>query len=227
MNIYDEGRVILIDKPYRWTSFDVVKKIRNLTGAKRVGHAGTLDPLATGLLIVCTGKFTKDISVIQNAEKEYTGSIYLGATTSSYDRETEVLQNFNVDHVTSELINNTLANFKGEIMQSPPLHSAVKVKGQRAYKMARRGEDHILEAKPVTIKEFEITGLELPHLRFRIVCSKGTYIRSLAHDLGKALNSGAYLYDLCRTRIGNYLLKDAVAVKDFKIEADHIKPDPE
>ena len=227
MNIYDEGRVILIDKPYRWTSFDVVKKIRNITSAKRVGHAGTLDPLATGLLIVCTGKFTKQISIIQDAEKEYTGSIYLGAITASYDRETEVIQTFDISHITPELINQTLTGFRGEIMQSPPLHSAVKVNGQRAYKMARRGEDHVLKAKPVFIKEFEITDFAMPLLHFRIVCSKGTYIRSIANDLGIALKSGAYLYDLCRTRIGEYSIKKAVLVKDFIVEVDHIRPDPE
>ena len=227
MNVYDEGRVILINKPYRWTSFDVVKKIRNITKAKRVGHAGTLDPLATGLLIVCTGKFTKQISVIQDAEKEYTGTFYLGAVTPSYDRETEIIQTFDVNHITNEIISHALVGFRGEIMQSPPLHSAVKVNGQRAYKMARRGDDHVLAAKPVFIKEFEITDIAMPLLHFRIVCSKGTYIRSIANDLGKTLNSGAYLYDLCRTRIGDYSLDKAVQVKDFQVEADHIRADPE
>lgn len=218
MNVYEEGRVILIDKPYRWTSFDVVKKIRNLTHAKKVGHAGTLDPLATGLLIVCTGKFTKQISAIQNAEKEYTGTIFLGAVTASYDRETPAATTFDTSKITADHIYNATAAFTGEILQSPPLYSAVKVNGQRAYEMARRGEQHVLEAKRVNIREFEITSIETPYIHFRIVCSKGTYIRSLANDFGKSLNSGAYLYDLCRTRIGSYLLKDATSVENFKVE---------
>ena len=215
MNIYDEGRILLVDKPYRWTSFDVVKKLRNLTRAKRVGHAGTLDPLATGLLFVCTGAFTKQISLIQDAEKEYTGTFFLGGQTASFDRETPVDQTFEISHLTPEMINEAVSRFIGPIMQIPPLHSAVKVKGQRAYEMARRGSEHVLEAKPVVISAFQITKLELPLLHFRIVCSKGTYIRSLARDLGTALNNGAYLYDLCRTRIGNYHLKDAITVGSF------------
>ena len=218
MNVYEEGKVILIDKPYHWTSFDVVKKIRNLTHAKKVGHAGTLDPLATGLLIVCTGKFTKQISLIQDAEKEYTGTIYMGAITASYDRETAVDQTFDVAFLTEELIKQTTEKFTGTIMQSPPLHSAVKVNGQRAYEMARRGEQLVLQAKQVIVREFEITGYQMPLIHFRIVCSKGTYIRSLANDFGKALNVGAYLHDLCRTRIGDYLLKDATTMDDFKVE---------
>ncbi len=218
MNIYEEGRVILIDKPYRWTSFDVVKKIRNLTRAKKVGHAGTLDPLATGLLIVCTGKFTKQISLIQDAEKEYTGTIYMGAVTASYDREMEEEQTFDISNITDALIHQTVLKFTGKIMQSPPLHSAVKVNGKRAYEMARRGEQHVLEAKQVTVSEFEITGIALPLIHFRIVCSKGTYIRSIANDFGKSLNNGAYLFDLCRTRIGDYFLKDAKTMDLFKVE---------
>lgn len=213
---YDEGTVLLINKPYEWTSFDVVKKLRNVTRAKKVGHAGTLDPLATGLLIVCTGKFTKQISIIQDAEKEYTGTFFMGATTSSADKETEVNQVFDISGLTNELIYNTTKQFIGTIMQVPPLHSAVKVDGQRAYKMARRGVEHKLDAKSITIKEFEITDISLPYIKFRVVCSKGTYIRSLADDFGKALNSGAYLYDLCRTRIGAYLLADAMEMKDVQ-----------
>ena len=218
MNVYDEGRILLIDKPYRWTSFDVVKKIRNLTRAKRVGHAGTLDPLATGLLMVCTGAFTKQISMIQDAEKEYTGTFFLGGQTASFDRETPVNQTFEISHLTPEMINEAVSLFIGPIMQIPPLYSAVKVKGERAYEMARRGSEHVLEAKPVVISVFEITGIELPLVHFRIVCSKGTYIRSLARDLGLALNIGAYLYDLCRTRIGNYHLKNAILVSSFMPE---------
>ncbi len=211
---YDEGVVLLVNKPYEWTSFDVVKKIRNVTRAKKVGHAGTLDPLATGLLIVCTGKFTKQISVIQDAEKEYTGTFYLGAITPSADKETEEEEQFDISAITEEDIHGITKQFTGTIMQVPPLHSAVKVNGQRAYKIARRGEDHQLEAKAVTISEFDITEIKLPYIKFRVVCSKGTYIRSLAVDFGKALNAGAYLYDLCRIRIGEYQLKDAIEMKD-------------
>ncbi|MEP7263288.1 MAG: tRNA pseudouridine(55) synthase TruB [Bacteroidota bacterium] len=213
---YNEGTVLLINKPYEWTSFDVVKKLRNVTRAKKVGHAGTLDPLATGLLIVCTGKFTKQISIIQDAEKEYTGTFFMGATTPSADRETEVNHTFDITGLTNEAIYNTTKQFTGTIMQVPPLHSAVKVDGERAYKIARRGEEHKLNAKQITIKEFEITDISLPYIKFKVVCSKGTYIRSLADDFGKALNNGAYLYDLCRTRIGTYLLADAMEMKDVQ-----------
>ncbi len=211
---YNEGTILLINKPYEWTSFDVVKKLRNVTRAKKVGHAGTLDPLATGLLIVCTGKFTKQISIIQDAEKEYTGAFFIGATTPSADRESEVSETFDTSGISDEMIVNATKKFIGTIMQVPPLFSAVKVKGQRAYELARRGEAHELTAKSITIKEFEITEINLPLVKFRVVCSKGTYIRSLAVDLGKELSSGAYLYDLCRTRIGEYQLCDAVEMKD-------------
>jgi tRNA pseudouridine55 synthase len=211
---FNEGTILLINKPYEWTSFDVVKKLRNVTGAKKVGHAGTLDPLATGLLIVCTGKFTKQISVIQNAEKEYTGTFFIGATTPSADRESEVNETFDTSRIPDEMIVNATKKFTGTIMQVPPLFSAVKVKGQRAYELARRGEAHELTAKSITIKEFEITEISLPLVKFRVVCSKGTYIRSLAVDFGLELSSGAYLYDLCRTRIGEYLLSDAMEMKD-------------
>lgn len=211
---YNEGAIILVNKPLEWTSFDVVKKIRNVTRAAKVGHAGTLDPLATGLLIVCTGKFTKQISVIQDAEKEYTGTFFLGATTPSCDRETDVEETFDIGSITEEDIYNAVQKFTGTIMQVPPLHSAVKVNGQRAYKIARRGGEHQLEAKPITIREFEITSIDFPYIKFRVSCSKGTYIRSLASDFGKALNSGAYLYELCRTRIGEYKLESAIEMKD-------------
>jgi tRNA pseudouridine55 synthase len=211
---YDEGAIILVNKPSEWTSFDVVKKIRNVTRASKVGHAGTLDPLATGLLIVCTGKFTKQIAQIQDAEKEYTGAFYIGATTPSGDRETEQDEQFPSDHINDEILSSAVKKLTGVIMQVPPIHSAVKVKGQRAYKLARRGVDHQLEAKPVVISEFELTSVELPLIRFRVVCSKGTYIRSLATDFGKLIQSGAYLQDLCRTRIGSYMLKDAMEMKD-------------
>lgn len=178
-------------------------------GIKKVGHAGTLDPLATGLLIVCSGKHTKTIPSIQGAEKEYTGSFVLGATRPSYDKETEIDTTFETDHITPELIEETLPQFIGEISQVPPAHSAVKVNGKRAYTLARKGEVVEIKPKIVTIKEFEITKLDLPEVHFRVVCSKGTYIRSLANDFGRAINSGAYLSSLVRTRIGEHQLKDA------------------
>ncbi len=214
-NPFDEGMVLLFNKPKDWTSFDAVKKVRNLCRTKKVGHAGTLDPLATGLLIICTGPKTKEIQFIQADEKEYTGTFFLGATTASYDLETEVEQTFDISHIDESKIKSATKKFIGKILQIPPLHSAVKVNGQRAYKMARRGEDHVLDAKEILIREFEITNIQLPVVEFRVVCSKGTYIRSIANDFGKALNAGAYLQSLCRTRIGNYFLKDAWEIKDF------------
>jgi tRNA pseudouridine55 synthase len=209
------SEVILVNKPYRWTSFDVVKKIKNALGKKiKIGHAGTLDPLATGLLILCTGSMTKKISEIQDAEKEYEGSFCLGATTESHDMEREVNARFETAHITEDLIHETAKEFLGEQMQTPPAHSAVKVKGRRAYELARKGEEVEIAAKKIEIKEFEITRIDMPQVYFRVVCSKGTYIRSLANDFGKRLNSGAYLSSLTRTRIGNYLLKDAVSPID-------------
>ena len=215
MNFFDEGQVLLFNKPKDWTSFDVVKKIRNLTQAKRVGHAGTLDPLATGLLIVCTGSKTKEIQFIQAAEKEYTGTFFLGATTPSYDLETEVENIIDIRHIDEAQIKAATEKFIGTVLQTPPLHSAVKVNGQRAYKMARRGEEYVLDAKEISIREFEITNIQLPLVEFRVTCSKGTYIRSLANDFGKALNAGAYLQSLCRTKIGDFLLRDALEINDF------------
>ena len=213
-NIFEEGRVLLIDKPYEWTSFDVVRKLRSLMQIKKVGHAGTLDPLATGLLILCTGKFTKKINEYMAQEKEYTGSFLLGATTATYDLES-IPSNFQpVDHLTEEHIRETTKSFTGEIQQIPPIHSAIKKDGKRAYELARAGEDVELKARNVYIGEFEITRIELPIVYFRVVCSTGTYIRSLANDYGKLLGSGAYLASLCRTRIGDFLLKDAMSVKD-------------
>lgn len=231
------GEVILINKPYKWTSFDAVNKIRNVlkkiqppdfdstvidkNGKKvrppklKVGHAGTLDPLATGLLIICTGKLTKQIDSYQAQEKEYTGTFFLGATTPSSDLETKVNETFPVNHLTNDIIHKTAKTFTGRIMQSPPLHSAVKIEGQRAYEMARRGEVHVIQPKEVEVIVFEITKIELPVIDFRVVCSKGTYIRSLASDFGKALNSGAYLASLCRTRIGNFKLDNALEIKQF------------
>jgi tRNA pseudouridine55 synthase len=205
-----QGEILLIDKPYGWTSFQAVKKVKWLLKAKKVGHAGTLDPLATGLLILCTEKKTKDIESIQAQEKEYTGTITVGATTPSYDMETEPNEHFPFEHITQELIEKTLPHFIGDITQIPPLFSAIKVDGKRAYTLARQGSDHELKSRVIHIREFEITRLELPEIDFRVSCSKGTYIRSLAFDFGKALGSGAYLSKLRRTKIGNYSVLDCV-----------------
>jgi tRNA pseudouridine55 synthase len=217
-NEFAEGKVLLIDKPFRWTSFDVIRKIRNLIRIKKVGHAGTLDPLATGLLIVCTGKFTKKINEYMAQEKEYTGIITLGAVTPTYDLESEP-QNFKpFDHISIEQLQQATEKFKGNILQTPPIHSAIKVEGKRVYELARRGVDVKLEARPVTISRFEIVKVELPQVEFRIVCSTGTYIRSLANDFGEALGCGGYLSSLCRTRIGDFLLKDAMTMEAFEKE---------
>ncbi|ACU05738.1 MULTISPECIES: tRNA pseudouridine(55) synthase TruB [Pedobacter] len=212
-----EGELLLINKPYKWTSFDVVGKIRNsLKPLKlKVGHAGTLDPLATGLLILCTGKLTKQIDTFQAEEKEYTGTMVLGATTPSYDLETVVDQEFPLDGITEGAIYAATAPFIGDIQQYPPAHSAVKVNGERLYVKARRGEETELRLRNVTVSAFEITRIALPEIDFRIVCSKGTYIRSLVADFGKQLNNGAYLSKLVRTRSGNFLLENALEVNDL------------
>ena len=214
--------MLLINKPLTWTSFDVVGKIRNtLKPLKlKVGHAGTLDPLATGLLIICTGKLTKKIDEFQAQEKEYTGTFTLGATTPSYDLETEVDEKFPVDHITEEAIHAATVQFYGQIAQFPPPHSAIKMGGERIYLKARRGETVELKARHIEIKAFEITRIVLPEIDFRVVCSKGTYIRSLAHDFGKALGSGSYLSALCRTRSGNYSVENAFEVVDL---VNHIR----
>ena len=201
--------ILLINKPYNWTSFDVVKYIRKALGGEKIGHAGTLDPLATGLLILCTGKMTKKISEIQDAEKEYTGTFTIGAATASYDLETEPSDQRDISEVTHNMINEAARKLTGEITQVPPAHSAVKIGGRRAYAMARNDEAFELKSKTVLVSEFEITGIRFPEVTFRIVCSKGTYIRSIANDFGKELGCGAYLSSLCRTRIGNYFLKEA------------------
>lgn len=203
----------MIDKPLYWTSFDAVRKIRNLTRTKKVGHAGTLDPLASGLLIVCTGKFTKKINEYMAQEKEYTGTITLGATTPTYDLESEPGQFKTIDHLTVEDLQKATEHFTGNILQTPPIHSAIKKDGQRVYELARRGEDVKLEPRPVIISEFSITKIELPLVHFKVVCSTGTYIRSLANDYGAALGVGGYLSSLCRTRIGGFLLKDAMSIQ--------------
>lgn len=214
-NSFEEGRVLLIDKPVDWTSFDVVRKIRNTIKIKKVGHAGTLDPLATGLLIVCTGKFTKKINEYMAREKEYTGSITLGATTPTYDLESEPQDFKSTDGITEEMIRSKTAQFIGEIQQVPPIHSAIKQKGKPVYLLARKGVDVILEPRNLTIFEFEITNIEMPVISFRVVCSTGTYIRSLAHDFGAALGCGGYLSGLRRTRIGEFSVEDAVSVDQF------------
>ena len=215
MNYFDEGRVLLFNKPATWTSFDLVKKVRNLCRTKRVGHAGTLDPLATGLLIICTGPKTKEIQYIQAAEKEYTGTFFIGATTESHDLERPVDATFATEHITDELIYETAKSFIGEFAQTPPLHSAKKRDGVRYYKMARRGEEFQRIKSWVELKEFEITRIALPEIDFRIVCSKGFYVRSLAHDFGERLKSGAHIISLRRIRSGNFHVKDAWTIEAF------------
>ncbi len=219
---FTEGEILLVNKPYKWTSFDVVGKIRNSFKPLnlKVGHAGTLDPLATGLLIICTGKLTKQIDTYQAEEKEYTGTFTLGATTPSYDLETEPVISHNLSGLTQEEIIATTKQFTGDIAQYPPAHSAIKVNGERLYVKARRGEEVTLTARNVTIKEFEITRIELPEVDFRVVCSKGTYIRSLANDFGLALNNGAYLSKLRRTRSGNFKVENAFEIMEL---VNHIK----
>lgn len=219
---FEEGAVLLIDKPYKWTSFDVVGKVRGMLRAKlkkkniKVGHAGTLDPLATGLLILCTGKLTKKIEEYQAQEKEYTGTFYLGATTPCFDLEKPVDKHFPTGHITEKMIHEATRSFIGDIQQIPPLFSAVWIDGERAYELARRGEAAEVKAKPVTISQFEITAIRMPEVDFRVVCSKGTYIRSLARDFGAALGSGAHLTKLCRTRIGEFRLEDAISLDELQ-----------
>ena len=224
-NIFSQGQVILINKPLYWTSFDVVRKIRYLTKTKKVGHAGTLDPLATGLLIICTGKLTKKINEFMAEEKEYTGTITLGATTPTFDLESEP-QNFKpFEYLTVEQMQNTTQSFTGAIMQVPPIHSAIKKDGKRAYKLAREGVDVKLEARQITIYEFSIEKINLPTVHFKVVCSTGTYIRSLANDFGERLGCGGYLSSLCRTRIGSYLNSEAKTIEQFEAEIKETKMD--
>lgn len=217
----DNCEVLLINKPYTWTSFDVVNKVRNLLKHKvgcvlKVGHAGTLDPLATGLLIICTGRFTKRIDEFQGQEKEYTGTFCLGATTPSYDLETTVDKKFPIDHITDEMVIAESKKFIGTYYQLPPFFSAKKVDGVRSYEKARAGIQVDLRPTEITVKEFEIVKIDLPDIEFRIVCGKGTYIRALARDFGQALDSGAHLSKLCRTRIGEYKLDDAVDMDEYE-----------
>jgi len=222
-NPFAEGKVLLIDKPLHWTSFDVVRKIRSTIKIKKVGHAGTLDPLATGLLIVCTGRFTKKINEYMSREKEYTGSFTLGASTPTYDLETEP-QNFkDYSHITESRLQEATKQFTGQIQQFPPAHSAIKQGGKPVYEMARKGIAVKLEARTLFIKEFSITRIELPRVYFKVVCSTGTYIRSLAHDYGNALGCGAYLSSLCRTRIGEFVLENAMTIESFEEMAEEIK----
>lgn len=208
---FAEGQMLLVDKPLTWTSFDVVGKIRNSIKPQKikVGHAGTLDPLATGLLIVCTGKMTKQIDTFQAEDKEYTGIITLGATTPSYDLETDIDQRFDISDLTADAIQAATQQFLGELEQYPPAHSAIKINGERVYEKARRGEEVELKSRKIRINSFDIEKIELPHVHFRISCSKGTYIRSIAHDFGKALDNGGHLSELRRTKSGDYDVANA------------------
>ncbi len=210
-----DGTVLLIDKPERWSSFDVVKKVSLLTRPKKVGHAGTLDPLATGLMIILTGAKTKEMLQLNSGEKEYTGTFYIGATTESHDLERPVDATFPTEHITNEMIHETAKSFIGEFAQTPPLHSAKKRDGVRYYKMARRGEEFQRIKSWVELKEFEITRIALPEVDFRIVCSKGFYVRSLAHDLGERLRNGAHIIALRRIRSGDFNVKDAMTIEAF------------
>jgi tRNA pseudouridine55 synthase len=219
---FTEGEVLIINKPYNWTSFDVVGKLRNSFKPLKlkVGHAGTLDPLATGLLILCTGKLTKQIETYQAEEKEYTGTFTLGATTPSYDLETEIDQTFDISAITESAILENCKHFIGDLEQYPPAHSAIKVGGERLYRKARRGEDVELPARKVTITEFEITRIAIPEIDFRVVCGKGTYIRSLANDFGKKLNNGAFLSKLRRTRSGDFKIENSFEIMEL---VNHIR----
>lgn len=207
---FAEGRVIFVDKPLGWTSFDVVRKIRSMIRIPKVGHAGTLDPLATGLLIVCTGKFTRRINEYMAQEKEYLGTLVLGAVTPTYDLESEPQDFRDIGTLSEEAIRQATAPFTGDILQVPPIHSAIKKEGKRVYELARKGVEVRLDPRPVRISQFEITRIALPEVDFRVVCSTGTYIRSLAHDFGQALGCGAYLSALRRSRIGDFRIEDAM-----------------
>ena len=222
---FQNGEVILIDKPYQWTSFDVVNKLRYGLKIKKIGHAGTLDPLATGLLILCTGKKTKEIEQYMGQEKEYTGTLILGQTRPSIDKETEVDNEKDISHLSKEEIQKAATHFEGVIQQIPPQHSAIKVKGKRVYKHARAGEEVKLEARTVHVPLFELSRIELPEVDFRVICSKGTYIRSIVRDLGEALGVGAYLSDLRRTRIGEFRIEEAENPVEFLDRIKKIQTD--
>jgi len=223
MQIEPYGEVFLVDKPLEWTSFDVVKKIRNALRIKKVGHAGTLDPLATGLLIVCAGKQTKQIDSYMGQEKEYTGTFVIGSTTESFDLEKPVVPVADPSGITLEQVAAAASQLTGDIFQVPPMHSAIKVDGKRVYESARQGIEVKMEARPVQVREFEITDFENNVVHFRISCSKGTYIRSLARDLGEILGVGAYMSSLCRTRIGDFKLSEA---KELMSLVEEIKARP-
>lgn len=218
---FKSGQLLLIDKPLEWTSFQVVSKVRGLIkkscGLKKikVGHAGTLDPLASGLLLICTGKFTKQISTYQGQDKVYTGTMRLGATTPSYDMETEIDKEFPTSHLTADKLNAATTNFIGSTAQLPPVFSAVKKDGKRLYEYARKGEEVEIKPRTVKISQFDLTRIELPEVDFKVVCGKGTYIRSLAHDFGQEVQSGAYLSALRRTQIGDYHVEDALSLEEF------------
>jgi tRNA pseudouridine55 synthase len=226
---YSKGGMLLINKPLQWTSFDAVGKIRNILkhiyGHRlKVGHAGTLDPLATGLLIICTGSFTKRLNEFQDLEKEYEGVFTLGASRPSYDKETEITETSPVSHITEAMVQEAAKGFVGEIEQIPPAHSAIKIDGKRAYKKARQGKEVKMLPRTVVIKSFEVKLTDPNHIHFKVICEKGTYIRSLARDFGNALGSHAYLESLCRTRIGTFKLEDAInidEVKDFVLQITH------
>ncbi|MGB0430086.1 MAG: tRNA pseudouridine(55) synthase TruB [Bacteroidia bacterium] len=223
---FAEGELLLIDKPLDWTSFDAVNKIKSLLRNKyqrkiKVGHAGTLDPRATGLLLVCTGKKTKTIANLQGMDKVYTGEFELGATTPTFDTESEVNEKFPIEHIDFDKLIETTQKFKGMQQQYPPAHSAVWINGKRAYELARKGEEVKMEPRSVRIHYFEILDFNPPIVRFEVKCSKGTYIRSLANDFGKALNSGAYLKTLRRTKIGEYSLADALSIQQFEFMVNH------
>jgi tRNA pseudouridine55 synthase len=219
---FEQGRVLLINKEIGWTSFDVVKKTKNIIKSRfkikkiKVGHAGTLDPLATGLLIICTGKLTKEISKIQNQVKTYTGEITLGATTPSFDLETTINQVFDTTKITHHNIKEVAKKFTGQIEQRPPVYSAIKIDGERLYKKARRGESIEIKKRKITISSFVIKEINIPTFTFNINCSKGTYIRSIANDFGKLMNNGGYLSKLCRTKIGNYNLNNAITITELE-----------
>ncbi len=221
-NIFEEGQVLLIDKPLQWTSFDAVRKIRNIIRIKKVGHAGTLDPLATGLLIICTGKFTKRINEYMAQEKEYTGSITLGATTPTFDLESEPTDFKPVENISEEDIKSATEKFIGEIMQVPPAHSAIKQDGKRVYELARQGIEVVMQPRRITIHKFDIGKIEMPIIYFKVVCTTGTYIRSLANDFGKELGCGGYLSSLRRTRIGEFEVKNAITPQQFEVNAREI-----
>lgn len=228
-SLMEEGQVLLFDKPLYWTSFDLVNKVRltvrNILGIRKikVGHAGTLDPLASGLMIICTGKATKKIDDFRDLDKEYVATIHFGETTPSYDLETEISGHFPTEHITRELVNEVLQEFKGEQKQVPPLHSAKMIEGKRAYRYARQGIEMELQPVPVFFHETELLSFDLPEARIRLRCSKGTYIRSFARDLGLKLNSGAYLSGLVRTSIGPFSLKDAISLEKFQEKLEGMK----